>query len=599
MHHSIQPNRLHQIIVQVCSLSIATILLFAGAAVAASPGPGPQVGTNLGFLNSVSGEWPFVDVFKTSTRWYRIGPCGSDCGSLELDSNGWVTHLDVDEAAQTFIFDLVPGRMPHGVGEDDTYVVLYDGVGFLQYDGAAYSVDERQTFTDAAGPHGRDLVRVDPTSDQAFAITITRTARSADPNEVVDPSEYVRNIRVIVPGFESTYSTQIFHPQFLANNDDFDVIRLMNWMDTNEGGFVRYSDYPTESSARWNQAPATIMAELANRLGADIWVNVPHFADQSFLSGFASDLAGALDPARKLYVEYSNEVWNPEMPAYQDVAVLGCSTYPDLAAGCDLDQTPGNSIPCEGHAQQPVPACDTARIRYTSQRSLESWAAFEAAFDAESAGSSVTRLVRVLGSWSGSHSLHDALLSYQDAYLQTDALAVGAYFGWPLGGDQIVQHWDPAEPADMTALFARLTTEVQDTLGDMAWDRHFLLNLGSHDYSSIPLVFYEGGQGLVARGINADDTKDMNGVSNLDRANAIFDAANRDPRMGDRYQELLDGWRLQGGVLFNHYLTCQTYNRWDRYGALEHQRQDHSSSPKYSTLMSFISSLTSPPPPVP
>ena len=130
----------------------------------------------------------------------------------------------------------------------------------------------------------------------------------------------------------------------------------------------------------------------------------------------------------------------------------------------------------------------------------------------------------------------------------------------------------------------------------MAWDRLFLSNLGSHDYSSIPLVFYEGGQGMVAWGTNADETEDSDGVSNLDRTNALFDAANRDPRMGDRYQELLDGWRLHGGdVLFNHYVNCRVYNPWGRYGALEHQRQDHSSSPKYSTLMSFIDSLTSQP----
>ncbi len=589
-HHPITPR--HQLTLLVTA-SITAILIFACAAAAAPPGPGPQIGSNLGFLSNDAGEWPFVDVFKTSSRWHRSGPCGWDCGTLALDADGWVTALDFDsyEFAHTFVFTGVAGKMPHGTGEDDEYVVLYDGVGFLDYDGAVTEVVSRETFTGAGGPHGRDVVRVNPSSAEPFAISIILTARTWDPEEAVDPNEYLRNLRVIVPGFESTYDTQIFHPQFLDNVDAYSVLRLMDWMDTVEGGVVSYSDYPTESAARWNQAPATIMAELANRLATDIWVNIPHLADQSFSGGLASDLAGALDPARKLYVEFSGETWNPDFDAYLDLAILGCNTYPDLAAGCHADQIPNNNVPCDGHASQPVPACDTARIRLTSQRSLDAWAAFAAAFDADVAGSSATRLVRVLASRLGDAGLHDALLSHQDAYQSTDALAVAGYFGWSLGGDPVVQSWDPSEPADMTAMFTRLTTEVDDTLDDMEADRLFLLN--SQNYSSIPLVFYEGGQGLVAWGGNADDTPDpLTGVVPLDHANAVFDAANRDARMGDRYQQLLDGWRTRGGdVLLNHYVNCRTYSEWGRYGALEHQRQDPVSSPKYSTLMSFINTL--------
>ncbi len=592
-HFAPSSNRFRRLTLHVLTTSIAAVLIFACAAAAAPPPPGPMVGTNLGFLSYDTGEWPFLDVFKTSSRWYRSGTCGWDCGSLELDSNGWVTELDFDnhEFAHTFIFTGVAGKMPHGESldeEDYEYVVLYDGVGFLDYDGV--EVISREVFTDAGGSHGRDVVRVDPVTTESFAISIILTARTWDPDEIVDPAEYVRNIRVVVPGFESTYESLIFHPTFLDNLSAYGVIRLMDWMDTIEGGTVSYSEYPTESSARWNQAPATIMAKLANRLEADIWVNIPHLADQSFLTGLAGDLAGALEESRKLYVEYSNETWNKDFPSYVDLAVLGCNTYPDLVAGCDHDGlpgsgTPGNGILCEDHQEHPVPACDTARIRYTSQRSVEIWAAFTTAFDNDVAGSSASRLVRVLASWSGNTALHEALLSYQDAYLSADAFAVSGYFGWSLGGDPVVRDWDVGDSADMSALFTRLSAEVDDTLDDMAADRQFLLTPGARDYSSIPLVLYEGGQGLVAWGDNAKP-------EHLDHVNEVFDAANRDSRMGERYRQLLDGWRLRGGdVLFNHYVNCRTYSGWGRYGALEHQRQDHSSSIKYSALMSFINSL--------
>ncbi len=575
---------------RILATSIATLLLLAAAAAAAPPGPGPQVGTNLGFLTYYGGEWPFVDVFKTSSRWYRSGACGWDCGTLALDSDGWVSALDwlSGEMATSFVFTDSAGIMPHGPGDDDEYVVLYDGIGLLDYDGA--EVVSRQVMSGPGGPRGRDVIEIDAMAPE-LSITVVLTGRSSwDPAEVTDPAEYVRNVRVIVPGFESSYDTQIFHPRFLENLESFDVIRLMDWMDTINSDVVSYDDYPKETSARWNPAPAAIMAELANRLGADLWINVPHLADHDFLfaqdpvsqeaSGLAADLAARLDVSRKLYVEYGNEIWNPEFEAYLEVAILGCHALPGMFDVCNDDLDSENATPCEGHPDDPVPACDTARVRYTSHRSLELWQDVADAFDHHLADSSASRLVRVLSSRTGDSALHDALLSHEDAYQSTDAFAVGGYFGWSLGGDPAVQDWDLSDPADEAALIARLTQEVGDTLDDLEADRLFLQ--GSPGYSSIPLVLYEGGQGLVAWGPNQDNA----------HANQLFDQANRDELMGDRYEQLLNGWLARGGgVLFNHYVNCRAYDEYGRYGAFEHQRQDPLTSEKYSALIDFIDSL--------
>ncbi len=588
--HSIIPAAHRQRARRTFAISIASWLLFTAAVAAAPPGPGPQVGTNLGFLTYYGGEWPFVDVFKTSSRWYRSGPCGWDCGALALDSNGWVSALDWQngEMATTFVFTDSAGTLPHGPGDDDEYVVLYDGVGLLDYDGA--EILSRQVMSGPGGPRGRDVVELDAASAE-LSITVVLTGRSTwDPAEATDPAAYVRNIRVIVPGFESSYDTQIFHPRFLQNLASFDVVRLMDWMDTINSDVVSYDDYPKASSARWSPAPAAIMAELANRLGADLWINVPHLADDDFLfaqdplsqevSGLAADLAATLDVSRKLYVEYGNEIWNPEFDAYLEVADLGCHALPGMFDACNDDLDPNNATPCEGHPDDPVPACDTARVQYTSHRSLELWQDVADAFDHHLEDSSASRLVRVLSSRTGDSALHDALLSHEDAYQSTDALAVNGYFGWSLGGDPVVQGWDLSDPADKAALIARLTQEVDDTLWDLEADRLFLL--GSPSYSSIPLVLYEGGQGLVAWGPNQ-------GSAHVDQ---LFDQANRDQLMGDRYQQLLDGWLARGGgVLFNHYVNCRSYDEWGRYGALEHQRQDPLTSEKYSALMDFIASL--------
>jgi len=51
------------------------------------------------------------------------------------------------------------------------------------------------------------------------------------------------------------------------------------------------------------------MTALSQELGADLWVNVPHAASDGFIDKMAAFFAANLPANRKLYVEYSNEVW--------------------------------------------------------------------------------------------------------------------------------------------------------------------------------------------------------------------------------------------------------------------------------------------------
>lgn len=561
-----------------------TILILASPALAAAPDPGPEMGTNLTFLNPTSGEWPFVNAFKTSLPWVPAQLTGCfgcpEAGTLDLDDDGYIRSLDASvqnggQVAHTFMFQNVEDHYPGG-----TYHVLYDGSGTLEYEGSA-------SLNVAASVPGHHVVEVDPSTEEAFVMTLTAT----------DPNDYIKDIRVLMPGgvcsdngfqdcgddtdcggtcdlFVDNYTTQIFHPTFLGNTQPFEVLRFMDWMETVEGGLVHYSDYPTFTSARWNLAPAVVMAELGNTLRADIWINIPHAATDAFVDSLATDLAANLDPPLKVYVEYSNEVWNPSFPVFHDVQTLGCDTYSDLT-NCDQDEDSGNGEYCEGHPWSTWNNdCETARRRMTSDRSRDIWARFVSAFDALP-GPGIDRVARVLASQAGNTDLHDALLSHQNTYQEVDALATGGYFGFMLGGDPQVAGWN------LNQLFQALEQQsIPDILGDMSWEGQFLAN--SSNYSSIPRVFYEGGQGLVAWGANEGNSD----VTDL------FDAANRDPRMADLYEDLLNGWlQLGDGRLFNHYTNCQAYRPWNRYGALEYQDQPHSESVKYQALVDFIDTL--------
>ncbi len=591
----------------LCSL-LTLLVLVPPTAEAASPKPGPRVGTNLAFLTPTSGELPFVDLFKTSSPWIpgqRNGCFGcSAAGTLELTPEGWVEELDDSvgsggQVAHTFIYlDLsddpgLPGnRFPAGA-----YTVLYDGEGVLDYDGAA-----SKNFAASDPNGGYDVVDVDPSVSHLFSITLLET----------DDQFPITNIRVLPPGgacsnadaqfctadaecgtgntcqlFVDHSATQIFDPRFLANVQDYEVLRMMDWMQTIESTAVGVADWTTLSSARWNPAPPEIMARLANRIGADLWVNVPHLASTALIDHLADRLHAELDSQLDVYVEYSNEVWNSNFGQFWDITNAGCAAYTDLT-DCADDADTSNPDLCEGHPWQAWnDDCEAARSRYQADRSRFVWERFALEFN--DPVQNIDRVVRVLASQSGNSDKHGPLLAWSDTYAFTDVLATGAYFGYMLGDSTTFNTWKQAVETAQNALADEqdLCDELAlhhlpDTIADMSWDHDWLALQGS-GYSHIELVFYEGGQGLEPW----DDPQQANTMTNA------FRDVNRDDCMGNLYDTLLSAFVSDGGgTLFLHYVNTHDPKPWGSYGALEYRDQPKASAPKYQALMDFIDNLT-------
>lgn len=59
-----------------------------------------------------------------------------------------------------------------------------------------------------------------------------------------------------------------------------------------------------------NGAPIEDMIDIANRIGANAWFNIPHAADDDYIQKYAELVKKNLRPDLKVYVEYSNEVWH-------------------------------------------------------------------------------------------------------------------------------------------------------------------------------------------------------------------------------------------------------------------------------------------------
>ncbi len=186
-------------------------------------------------------ELPWVDVFRLSRPWVsqKQGMPWGKGPALELDAHGWVKRLEPDCWAETLMCTIENGHYPAG-----QYTVLYEGEGTLDVWNAARVV-QRQP--------GRMILDVDPAKGAVFLKLLA-----------TNPANYVRNIRVIMPGFENTYEQEPFQPVFLKRWQGVACLRFMDWMHTNGSTIAHWADRPTLADATYSAkgVPVELMVDL-------------------------------------------------------------------------------------------------------------------------------------------------------------------------------------------------------------------------------------------------------------------------------------------------------------------------------------------------
>ncbi|MEK8023832.1 MAG: hypothetical protein AAB229_08510 [Candidatus Hydrogenedentota bacterium] len=498
------------------------------------------LGSNLIDLTYYTTDYPFVDCFKASSAWDIVGG-----GTLDLDADGWVRSLDVGagQGVRTRIFASLAGNYPAG-----RYIMLYEGTGTIGYAGSAQ-------YRPALSSPGRDVIDVDPALGD---ITINITATT--------PGNYLRNMRLIMPGgvspndpyrwcasetdcpgggyvaFETNYATQIFHPHFLDRLKTYRAIRLIGWARISGSPVSSWNERPRISNARWTTetgVPLEIMCSLANRIQADPWFVIPHLATDDFVTQYASLVRDSLAKNLRSYVEHSNEVWNPIFAQNAYIQSRG------LALGLSADTT-------------------IAGRYYHARRSGEIFNIWKSVH-----GGSTDSFYRVIAAQAASATGAQQILDFENTYLNADLLAIGPYFGVYLGSAN-------EETRVQAMTLNQLFTELEDTAlpGARTQMQAHAAVAASHN---LGLAAYEGGQHLARQGLPANDT-----------INALFEAANRDARMGTLYTTYLNDWRTAGGRLFNHFVNCNVFNPVGRWGALEYPTQPRSAAPKFDALQKFI-----------
>lgn len=504
------------------SLVCCIVLLVLVVACLAQPDPArSRLGINLSGAADWNTEMPFTNLFYFSRRWIsqREGAPWGQGPALARDKNGWITRLEAGCWADTPMLTNANGHVPPG-----DYVVLYDGKGKIDFMGA-------QTAEETPGR----IVFHLPANCNGLFLRLRQT----------DPDDYVRNIRVLLPGYEKTYRTEPFHPAFLKRWAGFNTIRFKDWMLTDTAAAFTWDDRPTPDYCNFTEkgVPVEVMVALCNKLKINPWFSMPHNATDDYVRHFAELVKARLDPKLTIYLEYSNEVWNGIFPANRYA----------------MAQAKALGI---GPAERPW---EGAGMFYT-RRALEMFRVWEEVYGGHD------RLMRVLAWQAVSPWWSERIiLPEQDAFKKVDALAIAPYIG--------LQASPRSTPTDAEAA-AWTTDQLLDYVEKTALPnaiRAMTEQKRVADKFGLKLVCYEAGNDLVGIGPAQGNEKLMN----------LFHAANRQPRMGAIFTTYFDAWKNAGGDLMCLFAST---GRWSKYGScqlLEYYDETEATHPRLKAVLDW------------
>ncbi|RKF16927.1 hypothetical protein D6850_05195 [Roseovarius spongiae] len=521
----------------------------------AAAGAARPLAFGLAPVNDWATQQPFLDVFKTARRWIGHLPKqwgGVDFATLEarglLDAQGWPKTIPGDLGS---IGTVILTDMPEAADLAGRYLLRFDGTGIVEVSGRATNKrygEGEVAFDYAPGP-GPVEIRI----------------QRSDPRGAGD---HVRNIRVTREADRAALeSGALFRPGFLDMLRGAKCLRFMDWMNTNDSGQGDWSARPRVSDFSYTRygVPVEVMLALANTLESDAWFNMPHLADDAYLTGFARMVKDGLAPGLKAHVEYSNEMWNWQFLQTEWADAKAFERWGEKDRGA----------------------------QFHGMRAAEAAQAWARVFQ----GGDRARLVNVIATQTGWLGLERHILT---APLYTaeapgnrppaeafDAYAVAGYFGHFLGtkpGARMVHEWlregrAGGEAEAFAFATQRAAAELRDGAisGDPEGSVADLIGriLPYHaevaKRHGLDLIMYEGGSHVVGTGPRLDD----------DELTAFFIHLNYSPQMGALYNKLLDGWSGLTGGVFNHYADMQAPGKWGSWGALRWPGDDN---PRWQAL---------------
>jgi hypothetical protein len=449
-------------------------------------------------------------------------------------------------------------------------VVHYDGDGVIETAGNTKILHEEP---------GRLLVEMKHEGRDRFEIV--RIVRSKK-------GDHVRNIRVLHEDDEKADLAKApFRSEFLAFVAPWHCLRFMDWLGTNNsintswaarkpvgfytmtgpsGDVLGLTGRSLTPGARRRASGVAIelCIAAANAAQTDAWVNVPHLADDDYIERMAILVRDTLDPRLKVYVEYSNEVWNWQFGQAQWML------RSELAAGLVRARAPGEKVwksePSEwvgeGHlraAKKGEGDRHPERIGALFRRCFAIW---ERVFAGEHRG----RLVRVCAVQKGWFDTARRTLRWVMANGGCDVLSPAHYFG---PNRAVYAKWEAAGAAlspedvldDMLAVIADQEVKLAEFA---ALAKEF----------GVTLAAYEAGQHIQSR--NQEITPYLPALGE----------AQKHPAMREAYMRHLAQWARHSGGLWCAFASIgEQGTRWGSWGHLERYGQNPAEMPKFEALL--------------
>jgi len=466
-------------------------------------------GINLQNVSYYAPDWLFADAVKASS--FRTT---SGSGTLATDAVGWPTQ----DFQIIFFSDGVYG------GAAGVYHLSFAGqatvAGSFTLSNQSYDATTNTTSADAAyGGSGNGYLNFTSTK---------RTAASAAGSGLTD-------VRLYKPGYGAgdTFTTPV--KSLIAK---FAVIRFMDFTATNWSQQVEWSDrtLPTHPSqqiddpaygwegrgAAWEYAIA-----LANETKKDMWINIPVKASDDYVKKLATLIRDGgngfapLDPSLRIYVEYSNELWNggfAQTNTNHDLAVAEVA-----AGGSPLDYDHIN---------------DTGGWTYAWRRIAKRGAEISGIFRSVFGDAQMMTRVRPVLEWQQDQGQGTPMaeLTFLDAYYNNgDGQHVAtphppSWYFWG-GGGSGYYYPDNSGTLTSTTIWSSDTMDVGKFATVCQSDVDWTIAYG------LRRVAYEGGPSF-----------DKGGPSD-----AVKDAAWSDPKMTQTFVDHHNAWSANGGDLLVYF----------------------------------------------
>jgi hypothetical protein len=521
--------------------------------------PKLPIGMNLAGIADWEPGFPFRNLMWGARPWLTRNLDGSGPhdtktqAAFQFDSDGYPLQVPVAApgiAQPQTIFTYLPN-----VRKPGNYVLLYDGDGEISGLASTRLISKKP---------GRLVFNMTHLSGKYEAITIRRSKLG----------NHVRNIRLVAEEDERVdLQAAPFLPEFLDFCRPFHCLRFMDWAGTNNSTEERwenrkqpnfytmvavsgdpdavYGPPPIPFNLKFSGGVAIeLMIELSNMLKIDPWFCIPHRATDDYIAQFARLVREKLDPVRKVYLEYSNELWNwgfhqagwmlrsPLAGAL--VEAKGAAAWKDAA------KTQGFNHP--------------ERTGALFRRAFAIW-------EREWSGPDRARLIRVGAVQAAWYDTAKRTIQWCLDNGGVDAISPTGYIG---PDDAVYAEWGrlgmgltPEKVlADMQALL------VAQRNGPMVQAIQFGKRNG------LRYVAYEAGQHIQPKG-QADLPY-----------NPALGAAQTHPGMYDLYVELLRLHRDLGCEMFNHFGSIGRQGlRWGSWGAKARYDTPDAQSPKMRALL--------------